>query len=107
MRRSPATPTGVEDQRDAEGQLLERDALNLLGRAVVGQHEVASRQALDRLAAARHRDVDLDHLDAAPEHRPRRRRLCEEKSGGEDAFQHHRRRASPRSQASPVASKPP
>ena len=64
----------VEHEGDAERQLLQRDALDILRHTVVGQREIAGGQARDRRAAAHHRDVELDDFHAAAERRLRRRR---------------------------------
>jgi len=97
---------GVEEQRDAERQAIERHAVHVLRDAVVGEDEVARRESRHGHAAAHHGDVELNDLDAAAEHRRGwRRRLPRRRSGGERDRRRagdgadHCERASPRSQA--------
>src|SRR5262245_3283053 len=58
----------VERQQDAQRQLIERDAVDDLRDTVVGQRKILGPQAADRLAAARHGDVELHDFDAATKH---------------------------------------
>ena len=74
----------IEQERDAQRQPIQRDALHLLRDAVIGDGEVARRQPRHGKAAARHRDVDLDDLDAAAEHRRRRLRRLRGGDGRRD-----------------------
>ena len=96
---------GVEHQRDAERQVLQRDAFHVLGHAVVGEREVMRGQAGDRRTAAGHRHIELDHFNAAAKRRLRRRDgLRGEQRRHEHS--HHGVRASARSQVRDSRSNP-
>jgi len=90
---------GVEEQGDAQRDPVQGYAVDVLRNTIVGEHEVARRQPWDWQAAARHRHVELDDLDAAAE---RRRRLLRDHCGRDRRDQReradHRPRASARNQ---------